>query len=506
MKYTLLILLLVVSGSLFAQADLKKLDAYYANAQKEWGVPGMSIAIVKDGKIIFAKGYGTKELGKNEVPDENTLYAIASNSKAFTAFAIGQLVDEGKLSWNDKVIEHLPWFRLSEPWMTEETTIRDLLSHRTGLNTFSGDLSWYRSSLSAEELIKRIQYLKPVYPYRAGYGYSNVMFVTAGEVMRSVTGQSWGERITKEVFQPLGMSRSLYTSKGLEKMGNFAMPHNLINKQHKPIQWEDWETIAAMGGIISSVKDMSQWMMLNLNRGIWKSDTLLSTKQINTIWTPHNSFAVDHFNKKGTGHFSSYGLGWVISDYHGRMRVGHTGGYTGMLSAVALLPDENLGVVVLTNGMVPVYGALVNYTLDAFLKTPVRDWSKESLIRYTENVAKDTRIEDRKKAKVSGTKPSLKTEQYTGVYYTAAYGSMTIREESGKLRISFEHTPDLSATLEHWHYDTYEIKWDKDEMLAWFSFGTVKFTLDNNAKVTGITFDVPNDDFLFEEMNAAKIK
>lgn len=504
MKPALVFLLLVLFVPLSAQ-DLKQLDAYYARAQKEWGVPGMSIAIVKDGKIIFARGYGLKENGKDEKVDENTLFAIASNSKAFTAFAIGQQVEKGKLKWDDAVKLHLPYFELADAWTTGQTTLRDVLSHRVGLETFSGDLIWYRSRLSAEEIIRRIRYLPPSYSFRAGYGYSNVSFIAAGEVLRKITGRPWGEVIRTNIFQPVGMTRSITTSKELEKMGNYAMPHRLDSGKHFAIPWEDWETIGAMGGIISSAKDMSHWMMLNLNRGVWNKDTLLKKESLNLMWTPHNAFPVDHFNPKATGHFSAYGLGWFLNDYHGRFRIGHTGGYTGMLSAVAMLPEEKLGVVVLTNGMVPVYSALVNYTLDAFLKVPVRDWSRENLERYRNSLPKDTRIEDRKKARVMDTSPSLALSKYAGVYFTPTYGKITVTEVGGKLKISFEHSPDLAAALEHWHFDTFQLKWENQEMLAWFSFGTVRFVTDNNANVTGIAFDVPNDDFIFTEMNASKL-
>jgi CubicO group peptidase (beta-lactamase class C family) len=496
--------MILISLTVYGQADLKKLDAYYAKALKDWNVPGMSIAIVKDGKVIFSKGYGVKELGKPGSPDENTLYAIASNSKAFTTAAIAQLVEEGKLDWNDKVKKYLPYFELYDPWVSAETNIRDLLSHRVGLGTFSGDLIWYRSTLSAEEIIRRTKYLSKAYDFRSGFGYSNVMYITAGEVMRKITGRTWGEEISTRFFQPLGMTRSITTTKDLDKKGNYATPHSLFNEQHKPIPWEDWETIAATGGIISSVKDMAQWMIFNLDHGVWKGDTLLSTKSRNLIWTVHNPFVVDNTDPDKSTHLRGYGLGWSLSDYHGRLRVSHTGGYSGMLSMVALVPDEKLGVVVLTNGMASVYSPLVNYTIDAFLKVPEKDWSASML---KDNKAHpDTRADERKKARVTNTKPTVTLDQIAGEYYSDSYGKITVEKQGDKLKIRFEHTPDFTSTLEHWHYDVFEIKWDNADLLSWFSFGTVKFELDNNNKVTGLQFDVPNDDFFFEELKAKKIK
>jgi len=496
--------LIVTTGLCYCQVDLKKLDAYYEKALKDWGVPGMSLAIVKDGKMIFAKGYGVNETGKPEKPDENTLYAIASNSKSFTSAIIAQLVQEGKLSWEDKVKTHLPYFELYDPWVSSECNIRDLLSHRVGLGTFSGDMIWYRSTLSGEEIVRRVKYLPKSYDFRSGYGYSNVMFITAGEVIKKVTGKSWGEAVSERLLRPLGMERTITTTADLNQKGNFSTPHRLNEGVHIPMEWEDWAHVAATGGIISSVKDMSQWMIFNLNHGVWNKDTLLSTPSRNMMWTPHTNFVVDHTAPIATNHFTAYGLGWFLSDYRGKMLVHHTGGYSGMLSAMALVPEEKLGVVVLTNGLKGIYSALVNYTIDAFIKAPPKDWSAEKLANSKKN--KDTRIDDRKSARVSGTKPSVATENLTGRYHADAYGRIRIATEGEKLKIHFENTPDLAAILSHWHYDIWELKWDRPEVLPWFTFGTVKFELDHNNQVTGISFDVPNDDFWFEELNAKKIK
>jgi CubicO group peptidase (beta-lactamase class C family) len=504
MKRVLVLLLLFINTALSAQVELKKLDEYFAGALKEWNIPGMSIAIVKDGKIVFSKGYGTKEIGKNETPDENTLYAIASNSKAFTASIAGQLVDEGKISWDDKVKTYVPYFELADPWITNEVTVRDALSHRVGLNTYSGDIVWYRSKLSSTEIVKRLKYLTPSFSFRAGYGYSNVMYVTVGELIKNVTGKSWSENVHSRFLRPLGMTRTITTVKDLNKMGNYATPHLLEDDKHKPMEWEDWENVDAMGAIVSSVKDMSQWMIFQLNHGVWKNDTLLSSKSQNVTWTPHNNFAVDHTSKSNLGHFSAYGLGWQISDYNGKFRLSHTGGYSGMLSTVVLLPDENLGVVVLTNGMKSIYSALANYALDQFIKAPARDWSKERLELSRKATQEDTRIADRIKTRILNTRPSLQLEKYNGEYFTPAYGKITVKNENGKMKIYFEHTPDLTATLEHWHFDTWKLSWDHPEVMPWFTFGTVKFNTDNNGMVTGISFDVPNDDFWFEELNAVR--
>ncbi len=314
-----------LAGQALSKKDLKQLDEYYAGMVKEWDVPSVSIGIVKDGELIFSGNYGVLEEGKDAGPDKNTLYAIASNSKAFTSAIIGMLVQEGKLDWDDKVKEYLPYFELYDPWVSAEVTIRDLLCHRVGLGTFSGDVIWYKADLTPEDIIRRVKYLEKAFNFRAGYGYSNVMYVTAGEVIRVVTGKSWSENVKERIFDPLGMDRTVTTPHELEARGNFATPHGREHDINIPIPWVDWETVAAMGGIISSVEDVSKWMIFNLDHGIWGEDTILTKETRNMVWTPHNNFRVDHTTQNDFNrHFSAYGLGWGLSDYQGRLRVGHT--------------------------------------------------------------------------------------------------------------------------------------------------------------------------------------
>ena len=305
------------------------------------------------------------------------------------------------------------------------------------------------------------------------------------------------------------MNRSITSTltADIQKKGNYAMPHGLFEEKHKAIPWEDWSVIAAMGGIVSSPDDMAKWMIFNLNNGIWKTDTLLTPQLRNTIWTPHSIFTVNNADANFETHFRAYGLGWDLSDYHGRMRVGHTGGYSGMLSIVAMIPDEKLGVVVLTNGMKGgLMHAVANYTIDKFLKLKDRDWNTELLERAKRNQQEDTRISDRIKAQVKNTKPSVPVEKYVGQYLADIYGKIEVKKEGDKLRLSFEHSNRFNATLEHWHYDVWKIKWDNAADLSWFHFATVRFEMDNNLNVTGLDFDVPNDDIWFYELKPRKIK
>lgn len=504
-----LLFFLVLFISIHAQAqdvDLKALDKYYEKMVKDWDIPGVSIGIVKDGELVFSGNYGVLEEGKKDKPNNQTLYAIASNSKAFTSAIIGMLVQEGKLDWNDKVTEYLPYFEVYDRWVTDHVTIRDLLSHRVGLGTFSGDNIWYKSDLTTEEIVKRIKYVPQAFDFRAGYGYSNLMYIAAGDIIEKVTGKTWGENVKERIFDPLGMDRSITSLKDLDKMGNYSTPHAREDNKNYSIPWVNWENVASTGGIITSIEDISKWMIFNLNNGEHNGENLLSARTRNMVWTPHNNFTIDHTSPNDFGrHFSGYGLGWGVSDYHGRMRVGHTGGYDGFITALNLIPEENLGVVVLTNGVRSPIMAATYHALDQFLGVGNgKNWSKDYLANSKRNAKNDTRITDRQAKRELNTTPSVKKEDVIGNYKSDLTGGITIHEENGELKLAFEYQPTLSATLTHWHHDVWEIHWDHPQ--AWFSFGTIKINTDNNLEVVGFDFDVPNNDFFFEELKPYRVK
>ncbi|MEE4177632.1 MAG: serine hydrolase [Bacteroides sp.] len=506
--FLLLTAILVIAINSFAtppEVLLEKLDAYYEQVLTDWDMPGMAVGIVKDGELIFSKGYGAMEVGKHGTPDENTLYAIASNTKAFTATMLAILVQEGKIKWNDKVQQYLPWFEVYDPWVSREANIRDLMSHRIGLGTFSGDVVWYKSDLSTEEIVRSAAHLPQAFGFRNGYGYSNLMYMAAGLVIEEVTGKSWAENVRERILEPLGMSRTIVGTAELTSKGNFATPHSLVDGQNVPIKWEDWTQVAAMGGLNSSIKDMAQWMIFNLNLGIWGEDTLLPPSGFNMLWTAHSNFVVNRTQRQDFNrHFNSYGLGWGLSDYHGRLSVGHTGGYDGMLSEVRLIPEEKLGVVVLTNGIKSLMTAITNYTLEMMLGQEPRDWSAELLARAERRPVEDPRITTIKEARVLNTQPTLEAEAFTGTYQSAIYGNIFIKQENDRLRLEFERSPELSATLSHWHYDTWKIDWDN--IHAWFDFGVLKFNADNKQRVISMDFEVPNGDIFFEELKPVKVK
>jgi CubicO group peptidase (beta-lactamase class C family) len=505
--YLLLLSVLVLSNSTAAgfnpRTDLQKLDQWYQQVVDDWDLPGMTIGIIMGGELIFSKGYGVKRVGDPQAPESSTNYQIASNSKAFTAAVFAMLVQEGLLSWDDKVKDHLPWFAVYDPWVTNQVTIRDLLSHRVGYGTFSGDVIWYNSNLDPEQIIRRIRHLSAAFEFRNGYGYSNLMYITAGEVIRAVTGKSWEQNVRERILEPLGMNRTIVRIQDLDATGNFASPHARINGKNTVIDWVDWENVAATGGLISNVEDVSKWMIFNMNHGIWNGDTLLRASSVNLMWTPHNSFVVDHSRSNNFNrHFSAYGLGWGLSDYHGRLSVGHTGGYDGMISEVRMLPKEKIGVVVLTNGTMSPITAVTNYTLEFLLGLEPRDWSAELLPIALRNQQEDRRVTEIKNARVKGTKPTLPLNSYPGIYYSNIYGEITISNVNNQLRLSFEHSPLLSASLHHWHYDVWEIRWDNPQ--AWFDFGVLKFNLDNKNNIISMDFEVPNRDIFFEELKPVR--
>lgn len=495
-------MLLLSFGIVIAQPDTKEFEKYIDKARADWDVPGMAVAIVKDGKIVFEEGFGVLESGKKQKVDENSLFAIASNTKAFTAASLAILVDEGKISWSDKVKDYLPYFALYDSYVSEHATIADLLSHRIGLGTFSGDVIWYKSNYTAEEVIKHARYVPQAYGFRDGYGYSNLMFITAGEVIKAVSGQSWGQFIKQHFFMPLGMDRTQTTVTELAKMKDVATPHGLVDNVNTPIPYVNWDNMGAAGGIISSVHDMAQWMNLQLNHGVVGADTLFSPERQIDMWTPHNSFRVSSGSKRNlpSRHFSGYGFGWGLSDYKGNLIVSHSGGYDGMYSRVTLVPDQNLGIVILTNAMRGVSYPVAMHLIDAYVGGDQKDWSAEYLPGAKRGIDwKKQRIQKRIDARVLNTKPSVSEDAFVGSYYDPMFGEVDIKKDDKGLRMEFMSAPSLNAQLSHWHYNTYKIEWN--ELHAWFSFGTIQFVLDNNQEVTGIEFDVPNDDIFFDEIH-----
>ena len=505
---------------------LAALDEYFARSREEWNVPGMAIAIVKDDNVVFSKGYGVRD-SEDALPVTNqTRFAIASNTKAFTATALAILVDEGKISWDDKVQTYLPYFELYDPWVSQQVQIRDLLSHRSGLGTYSGDLLWFGTTYSREDVVRRTRYLNAEGSFRADYGYSNLMFIAAGEVVQAVTGQSWDQFVRARIFVPLEMKSTVTSINDIDLKNlrniDVATPHkvrlqpNKNELEHIPIDWSNWDNIAAAGGIISSISDMAQWLRLHLSRGIWggeDGDIIFGEGVQRTMWTPHiTTSTITKGNERTypTTHFKSYGLGFDLMDYRGRKVVGHGGTFEGMKSRVTLVPEENLGFVILTNGQAHIDRGMSYRILDSFLGSSSDgeekiDWSMKYLKREKKSLKKRLdALAELHASRVEGTQMSLALENYTGSYEDRMYGVASIAvEEEEQLVIRFQPNPDLVGYLSHFHYDTFEISWQRE--FAWFDEGMVEFLVDQTTnQITGIKINVPNEDLWFHELNFSK--
>lgn len=505
----LLVAFFILNTSLFGQSkSIEELDQYFEKAVKDWNIPGVSIGIIKDGKTILAKGYGVLEEGSTTKVNEHTNYSIASNTKAFTVALLGILVDEGKISWDDKVIDYLPSFRMEDAYEQRHITIRDLLCHRVGYGSFSGDVVWYKSTRSASEVVKSVPNIPKLFDFRSGYGYSNMMYITAGQVIEAVTGESWVKMLNKRILTPLNMDRTLTSVNQLTTIDNNATPHKPSKDGNTPIPWVNWDNMGTGGAIISNVDDMLKWMQLQLDHGKMNGQEVFSNRVQEDWWTPHNSFKVGSRSKEmfPSKNFGAYGLGWSILDYHGRKVVRHGGGYDGMYSQVVLVPEENMGIIILTNSMKSIGSWLPYRTMDVLFGKETKDWSKMGLDRYLKGASNTADMKnDIVKARVKNTTPSVSNANLTGTYQDDLYKrDIKIQNTGNSLRLTFEDAPGLSATLKHWHFDTYEIVWDEPQ--AWFDFGTLQFIKDNNNQVTGMEFDVPNHDIFFHEMHPKKIK
>jgi CubicO group peptidase (beta-lactamase class C family) len=506
----LLFIFLFLPAFVFAQSldeKLREIDAYAEKVRADWNVPGLSIAIVKDDKVVFAKGYGVRELGKTDKVDENTLFAIASNSKAFTTASLAILVDEKKLSWDDKVSKYLPEFQMSSPFVASELTIRDLVSHRSGLDTFSGDLLWYETTYSTDEILRRVRFLKPKSSFRSQFGYQNLMFMAAGKVIEKVSGKSWAQFVSERILTPLGMSRTTASVRDLKD--NYAMPHNESGGKLRALPLGIVDNAHGAAGLNSSAADVAKWLRLQLGRGKFEGKQIYSEPRAGEMWSANTILPVNPFPAKDapTKLFSAYGLGWFLNDYRGKKVVSHGGGLDGMISQTAMMPEENLGLVVLTNSETSVNTIMQNKIFDVFLDvTPKRDWSAERLERSKQTKAREA--EDAKKidaARVPNTKPSLALSAYAGTYTDELYGDATVTEENGKLVMRFVQSPNFVADLEHWHYDTFQIKW-RASVAYNFSRGFVTFTIDKNGKTDEMKVDQPNNDFWFYELKFHRSK
>jgi CubicO group peptidase (beta-lactamase class C family) len=471
--------------SAFAQpAPLQGFDEYAEKAIRDWKVPGMAIAVIKDDKIIFAKGYGVRELGKPEKVDEHTLFAIGSSSKAFTAASLAMLADEGKLNWDDRATKFLPWFELYDPWVTREVTVRDLLTHRVGLER--GDLMWYGSAYDRNEIIRRVRFLEPSSSMRSKFGYQNIMYLAAGQIAAGISGESWDDLIKERIFGPLGMKESNTSIRDLTKLKDVATPHAEIDDKVQKVAWRLIDNIAPAGSINSNVIDMAQWVRLQLGNGKYGDKQLISEKAVKEMQSSQT--VIPMAGQMGIlypkAHFLNYGMGWFLSDYRGRKLVEHGGAIDGMRAEVAMIPEENVGLVILTNLNGTLLPHLIAYRIfDAYLGAAPEDWSGNVLKQYTVLMeAAKAAQKKAEEARVTGTSPSLALDKYVGTYTNEMYGDAKVSLSNGVL--TAQYGPAFKGPMEHWNYDTFQATWDNPIQ----GKGLISFTLNTKGDVA--TMDV----------------
>ncbi|HKP70075.1 MAG TPA: serine hydrolase [Pyrinomonadaceae bacterium] len=481
------ILAFAVTGFAQLPASLNGFDAYAEKAMKDWEVPGMAIAIVKDDKIVFAKGFGVRKIGETTPVDEKTIFAIGSSSKAFTSAALATLVDEGKIKWDDRVSKYLPDFETYDPYVTRELTIRDLLTHRSGLER--GDNLWYGTELSRDEILRHVRYIKPSWSLRSTFGYQNLMYLAAGQIVAKVTGSSWDDVVTQRIFTPLGMRASSTTISSFKNGDNIASPHGTFDGKVQAIAWRKIDNIGPAGSINSNVVDMAQWLRLQLGKGTYDNKKVFSAATSNEM---HMSQTVMRLEGAYNifypqAHFLNYGMGWFLSDYRGKKLVEHGGAIDGMRAAVAMLPEEKVGVVILTNmngSIIPI--PLMYRIFDAYLGVPEKDWSGDILKQYKVVADQANAAEKKTEAeRVTGTNPSHSLPSYVGTYRSDLYGDVKVTDESGKLKVSFG--PAFNSVLEHWHYDTFRATFSTSGISKSF----VSFALNAQGKVDTLTLGMP---------------
>jgi CubicO group peptidase (beta-lactamase class C family) len=462
------------------------------------GVPGVTIAIVENGKVTLAHGWGVRDITTNQPVDADTIFFTGSTGKAFTNAALATLVDQGKIKWDDRVIDDMPDFRMWDPWVTREMTIRDLLVHRSGLGLGEGDLLFLpNSTLSRNETVRRIRYLKPATSFRSGYAYDNILYMAAGQLIEEVSGETWERYIHDHVFAPLGMSHSTDTTAEYEANPDHARPHSRsggsIHGMGTQTALDENATIAQnaapAGGLAISANDMSRWLLTQLGRGkIPGSDKrLFSDEQSNQMWTGVVITPIRRFPPEFAAtepHFSEYALGWDISDYRGAKVVGHDGAVLGSQATIALLPDRNVGIFIAANSEDgEIILGLRDELLDYYLGAPQNHWPEkfhQFKIARLDQAAAQVQAAQAKPAQVG---PSLTLDRYAGDYTDPWYGTITVRQSGNGLTIDFPHSSGMEGPLTHYQYDTFKT----NPSLKWVEPAYVTFSIGADGKVDRVT-------------------
>lgn len=506
--FLLLVSLLFLSQNLFGQPYRSaQIDSLVKTSMDRMPQAGVAIAVIQEGKVVHAKGYGVSSISSKAKVDEHTLFGIASNSKSFTTMALGILVDEGKLSWQDKVVDHIPEFKMYDPYVTANFNIQDLLTHRSGLGLGAGDLMFFPdgADFTVKDVLASFQYQQPVSAFRTQFDYDNLLYVVAGEVVARVSGMPWDQFVQTRIMEPLGMTRSAGIYQNLTDKKNVALPHASANGELRELATYTKAdgSLGAAGGIYASVKDMSQWLLMHLHEGKYGQDltqTLISKENHAEMWRPHTQidFQVKTVSPYQS-HLTAYGLGWNIFDLNGYVILEHTGGLPGMLSRTILIPELNAGLVVLTNASPGGYSFM---TISSSIMEAMVGLEKRDLIRFGEQMIQAREAEGDSVTtavwdKVAANKETINEAAFLGTYQDNWFGKVEIHRKEGKLWFTSQRSPKLNGEMFYYQANTFAVKWGyTDEECNAFAM----FALDENGRATGIKMKgiSPNIDFSFD--------
>lgn len=492
------------------------LDARVETLRQQVGVPGMAVTIVENGRTTYAHGFGVRRLGSNDRVDADTIFHIGSISKAFTTAAIGILVDQGKLNWDDKVTDHMPWFQMYDPWVTREMTVRDLLVHRSGLGLGEGDLMFVpRSNLSRRETVRRFRYLKPATSFRSGYAYDNVLYIAAGQLIEEVSGQSWEDFVRDNILRPAGMRTATDNAADRRRVGNRAWPHArndgpmhgmgtqvvLDDTGRGPYDPELAASSNPAGGVTASANDMGHWIALQLAHGqLANGQRIFSEATSHEMWSPQIHIPIGGYPapvSAATPQFQSYALGWTERDYRGHLILMHTGAVIGQQGILILMPEKNVGFSVMINCEDGEAALGVAYELlDHYLGEPYYDWGAAWQQFVHDRDQRAVAALNTQTATPAQAGPSLPLASYVGEYTDPWYGPISITQDGDKLSVNFRQTPGMIGHATHWQYDTFRVVWGDPVIEPAY----MTFNLGADGKVDRIRMRAisPQADFSFD--------